>query len=117
MRIGEIRDVIEEGRRIATFQLITTNSGTLSARNILWNYDLPPTFRVLGSDAEHHERVDRVTVARDLEHLHPRVETHHELAVEIPQDVRGFELRYRIHLEDARPQTGLVPVNLGAAKS
>lgn len=117
VRIGEVRDASEEGRRICTLQLITTNSGTLSARNILWNYDLPATFRVLGSDAEHHERLDRVTVARALEHLHPRVETHHELTMEIPGDVKGFELHYRIHLEDARPQTGFVPINLAAGES
>jgi hypothetical protein len=116
VRIGEVRDVSEDGRRIYALQLITTNSGSLSARNILWNYDLPATFRVLGSDAEHHARLDRVTVARALEQLHPRVETHHELTIEIPRDAADFELRYRIHLEDARPQIGFVRVNLGGGE-
>jgi hypothetical protein len=112
VRIGTVRQLGEDGERTAALQIITTNSGTLSARNVLWNYDLPAGFRVLGSEAELHERLDRVTVVRALEHLHPSVETHHELTVEIPLGLANFEMRYRIHLADARPQAGLLSVTL-----
>jgi len=53
---------------------------------------------VLGSEAEMHERQDRVTVVRALEHLHPNFETHHELTVEIPLGLASFEVRCRMHL-------------------
>lgn len=114
VRLGEVSDGSQGGRRVCILELITTNTGSLSARNILWNYDLPASFRVLGPDSEHHPRLDRVTVARALEHLHPSVETHHELTLEIPPSVPDFDLRYRIHLEDARPQSGIVRVSLEA---
>ena len=112
VRIGTVREGTEDGRRAVTLQVITTNTGSLSARNILWNYDLPPTFRVLDSDTQHHQLRDRLTVARALDHLHPRVETRHELTIERPREIHDFELRYRIHLEDSRPQTGLLIVKL-----
>ena len=114
VHLGSVRKEARDARLIVVLHLITTNSGALSARNILWNYDLPLGFRVLRPD-EHYERVDRVTVARALEQLHPRVETHHELTVEVPDDVKDFELRFRIHLEDLKPQAGSIPVKLDAA--
>ena len=101
----------EAGRRLVVLHVITTNSGSLSARNILWNYDLPPTFRPVGSE-EHHRRAGSVTIARALEHLHPQVETHHEMTIEVPADVNDFQLAYRIHLEDAQPQAGTLAVQL-----
>jgi hypothetical protein len=112
VRIGTVKEASENDVRTAALQIITTNSGSLSARNVLWNYDLPSGFRVLGGDAEMHERQDRVTVVRALEHLHPNVETHHELTVELPFGMTTFEVRYRIHLADARPQAGLLSVAL-----
>lgn len=117
VRIGSVKEAGEDGLRTAVVQIITTNSGSLSARNVLWNYDLPSGFRVLGSEAELHERQDRVTVVRALEHLHPNVETHHELTVETPLGLASFEVRYRIHLADARPQAGLLSVALIPAGS
>jgi hypothetical protein len=112
VRIATVKEARDDGVRTAALQIITTNSGSLSARNVLWNYDLPSGFRVLGSDAELHERQDGVTVVRALEHLHPNVETHHALTVEIPLGLASFEVRYRIHLADARPQTGQLSVAL-----
>jgi hypothetical protein len=114
VQLGLTRRGTEAGSQVIQIPLITTNTGSLSARNILWNYDLPVGFLVLGSD-EHHTRADRVTVARALEYLHPRVETHHELTIRVPENVNEFELRYRIHMEDARPQTGTVQVKVPAA--
>jgi hypothetical protein len=114
VQLGMVRRGTEAASQVIQIPLITTNTGSLSARNILWNYDLPAGFRVLGSD-EHHMRADRVTVARALEYLHPRVETHHELAIELPETVTEFDLRYRIHMEDSRPQTGTIQVKVSAA--
>jgi hypothetical protein len=112
VRIGAVKEAGEDGVRTVVLQIITTNSGSLSAQNVLWNYDLPSALRVLGSDAELHQRQDRVTVVRALEHLHPNVETHHELTLEIPLGLASFDVHYRIHLADARPQAGLLSVAL-----
>ena len=114
VRLESVRKEAHDARLIVVLHLITTNSGTLSARNILWNYDFPLGFRVMKPD-EHHERMDRVTVARALEQLHPRVETHHELAVEAADGVKDFELRFRVHLEDLKPQVGTIMIRLDAA--
>lgn len=115
LRVGSVRELTEDGRSVTVLQIVTTNAGTLSARNILWNYDLPPGCRVIGSDAERHEREGRTTIARDLDHLHPNVETHHELSLEVPSAPVEFEVRYRVHLEDARPQAGVLRVSRPAA--
>jgi hypothetical protein len=114
VQIGPIRRGAEAGPQVIQIPVITTNIGSLSAKNILWNYDLPASSRVLGSD-QHHTRADRVTVARALDYLHPNVETHHELAIELPPEVTTFELRYRIHLEDSRPQVGTIQVKVPAS--
>jgi len=101
------------GREVVVLPLITTNSGSLSARNILWNYDLPSSLTIVSPGAEHHEHASRTTIARALEHLHPQVEAHHEIVVEHTPDFGDFAVWYRIHLEDSRPIRGSMQIKMG----
>lgn len=98
------------GDDVVVLMLSTTNWGSVTAHSILWNYDLPTQRVLLDSESDYDEHEGITTIARSIDHLHPRVAITHQLRLAWPDAARDLSVQYRIHLEDLPPQSGELAV-------